>query len=391
MHCVFTGLSGVPYKKRACDLRLLSLAQGLIATGDEVTILNRVPMITDQDRRDAGKLPERLVIHELFRDRPGGPGRAGLAPFLLASFFLEYLWLLRENRARPIDIIHVYTGHFIDILHYYLISRLIGAKLVYHYVELRSAKAQKGLYHWANARLVDRLGHRFFDGAIVISDFIAGHLERQADGLPTLKIPPVCDLAYFDAISSRVAAPARDYILFCGSAYYAEPIELIIESYKASTLLPHCKLYLVLSGSTEALHRVKKDLPESAVILSGLPYPDLLELYFGARALLIPVRNTPEDVARFPNKICEYAASRGVIVSTAYGEVARYFANDDNALIADDFSVSSYTRQLNRLLEIGPLESDRIRARAYRTCRESFAIEAYQDILHDFLLGVTRT
>ena len=124
------------------------------------------------------------------------------------------------------------------------------------------------------------------------------------------------------------------------------------------------------------------------IVLTGLPYEDLVKLYLGAKALLIPLRNSTEDIARFPNKICEYTASRGLVITTNYGEVKNYFNDNYNALIADEFSVNSYSGKLNQLYEINDTQLEVMRNRSYEVCRKNFDIEVYKDELHSFLLKI---
>jgi len=41
MNIVFLGLAGVPYLQRACDTRIMSLANIIASNGDKVTIFNK--------------------------------------------------------------------------------------------------------------------------------------------------------------------------------------------------------------------------------------------------------------------------------------------------------------------------------------------------------------
>lgn len=389
MNIVFTGLSGVPYKKRACDLRLLSFAECFVATGNDVTILNRTPIISENDKKEAAIISDKIRISELFNNGHVIKTSIQNACFLILSFFAEYIWFISNKRKKRIDIIHVYTGHFIDFIHYFFISRFIGAKVVYQYVEVRTAKNNKGIYHKINSYLVDNFGYRFFDGVISISDFISDKLKVQSEKLLVIKVPPICDITYFDRLSKQYDYKVeKNYIVFCGSANYLEPIKLIIDSFKMSNIYSEYKLYLILSGSEDSLIHVKKMLTKSMSILNGLPYSELVRFYLGAKALLIPLRNTTEDIARFPNKICEYTASRGVVVTTGYGEINNYFIDNYNALIAEDFTVDSYTTKLNQLFEKNDTQIEGLKNRAYDVCRKNFDIEVYKNELDKFLLNI---
>ena len=388
MNIVFTGLSGVPFKKRAVDLRLISFAKSFIDAGNSVTILNRVPIVRTKEKSDDGMISSNMKITELFQLKREVKNTIEYAVFFILSFFAEHFWFFRNNKERKIDIIQVYSGHYIDLIHYFLISRIIGAKVVYQYVEVRTAKSKSNLYHKINSYLVDSIGYKLFDGVISISDYITEHVKNKSEKLPIIKVPPICDIEYFNLILKKHTKPDIEYILFCGSADYFEPIKLIIDSYNASKLNPKIKLYLILSGSESSLNRVKSLLSNSMYLFSGLPYSELINLYIGAKALLIPLRNTIEDIARFPNKICEYTASRGVVVTTAYGEIINYFEDNYNALIADDFTVDSYTEKLNNIIEFSECELESIKKQSHIVCFDNFDIAVYTNKLHNFLLNV---
>ena len=50
--------------------------------------------------------------------------------------------------------------------------------------------------------------------------------------------------------------------------------------------------------------------------------------FFNSEALLIPLRNTIQDIARFPNKLSEYVGVSGLIITTDVGEIKDYFINN---------------------------------------------------------------
>ena len=78
-------------------------------------------------------------------------------------------------------------------------------------------------------------------------------------------------------------------------------------------------------------------------MFSNLTNRALNDLYKNAIALLIPLRPTLQDEARFPHKIGEYLASGNPVISTNYGEVKHYFQDGHDMLIA-----SRYDKELVR-------------------------------------------
>lgn len=376
MRIFFVGLGGVPYSKRAGDIRLRFLADALVSGGHEVSVLNRLPFPkTDES---LGKFTK---VIELF------PHETRLTLWIrFCAFFREICAVFTENRQKKIDVLHVYTGHFIDFLFYFVLSRAIGAKVIYSYVEFRSRISRQNLYHRLNGYLVDRWGMRFVDGMIPISFFLAKHAARYRKSLPMCKIPPICDFEQFSDVHSKTGPTKGEYILFCGSAEYREVIDLIKNAYDESPKLKErAKLKLVLGGRLSARETLRREYPSEIEILSGLPYEELLTEFRGALALLIPMRDTIQDLARFPNKICEYVATRGLILTTKYGEIPFFFEDGKTALIAEDFSVEALRLKMEELALMSQGECDAIRERCYEMGKRSFDFKAYVEPLNQLL------
>jgi len=385
MNIIFVGLSGVPYKKRACDTRLLSFANAFVKKRNDVTILNRLPICYKEENKIDKGLSAKIKIVELFKQNKIN-GTISLVYFTIFSYLKESIWLFNENKKNQISVLHLYSGHYFDFWYYHLISRIIGAKVVYQYVELRSSHNRKGLYHKINGILCDKLGYKLFDGTITISTYIENMLHKCSPSLPTIKIPPICNVSYYDHVEKLITK--KKYILFCGSSEYVEVIKLIIDAYRLSIISKTHGLLLVLSGSEESKRKIENYSIKGITIKSGLNYKDLVKLYQGASALLIPLRNSVQDKARFPNKICEYSACRGVIITTNIGEIPYFFKDGKNALIADDFTAKSISNKLNILANMNDIDVLRIKDASYHTCISFFDISVYSDLLDDFLKNI---
>lgn len=151
MKIVFVGLAGVPYAGRACDSRLANMAN-LLAEKASVEILNRYSSIRD-DVLSGIKLSDDVLCDEIIKPRK----TSGIATFLfyVLSLLIEPFSILESHKREKVDWLHLYTGHYIDFVIYRVIAKLIGAKIVYEYVEYRSEKPAYGLYHKINNYLCD--------------------------------------------------------------------------------------------------------------------------------------------------------------------------------------------------------------------------------------------
>lgn len=378
MKIVFVGLSGVPYAGRACDSRLANTAN-LLAKNATVEILNRYSSLTKKSLSGI-ELSDKVMCTEIIKPRKT-KGINTLFHYVL-SLLKEPLAIFKSHRKEKIDWLHLYTGHYIDFVMYRLIAKLIGAKIVYEYVEYRSEKPAKGLYHRINNYLCDFQGAKLWDACIAISNYLKEAALKVNPKLPVIKVTPIGDFGLFEANVKSVDVK-DDYVMFCGHAGYFDVVKFIIDSFNTSEIRKTKKLLLVLGGNSDQVERVQK-YDNNCIIKSKLPYDELIALYKHAFALMIPLRDTIEDVARFPNKICEYTASHGLIVTSANGEMQYYFKNGENAIVADECTVSAISHRLDEVAK-GNYDIDKIRENAYQTGVENFSMEAYKDNLYAFL------
>ena len=301
MNIVFVGLQGVPYFGRACDPRLANTANLLAEDGD-VAMVNRYSSLNHKTM-DGIKLANKVKCVEIIKRRKTG----GLATMLLFvwSILCEPFSLWKLHRAKKIDYLHIYSGHYFDFVLYKLFAKMIGAKIVYEYVEYRTEKTSNpNLYHRINNRLCDFHGAKIWDSCIAISNFLEQKAKEVRKDIPVIKVTPLCDFDLFEANKDEVDVK-EPYLMFCGSAGYFDVVKFIIDSFNNSTTKNSKKLLLVLSGSDAQLDRVR-EYEANAIIRTKLPYNMLVAYYKHAFGLMIPLRNTTEDIARFPNKVCEY-------------------------------------------------------------------------------------
>jgi glycosyltransferase involved in cell wall biosynthesis len=115
-------------------------------------------------------------------------------------------------------------------------------------------------------------------------------------------------------------------------------------------------LYLVINGTDADKAQIKNYIDNTAKkdkikMFSKLPESELNSYYKNSIALLIPLRNSYQDIARFPHKIGEYFASGNPIISTNYGEVKFYFQDRKDLLLAEEYDVDQYAEKMQFVVE----------------------------------------
>ena len=346
-----------------------------------------------------------LIINKTSPDAKNNPGKAGHfegIPYVYTSVhasrpdkfiprslnkisgYVGEFALLKKKR-KTIQAAILYTSSFFELVYYRLLSAVFRFKLVIQYVEFRSSiHARKGFFTALNDRLFDNYCHRFCDGIIVISEFLKDHVRSKTDKIQVVKIPAIND---FGAKTSMPSVKRQPYLMYCGTIEYLEVIKFILEVFAGLKLQKgyHGRLLLIISGSNvknwEALRSIldREDYQDLVEIRSNIKHSELLSFYDGADLLMIPLRDSIQDRARFPHKIGEYTASKRPILSTNVGEMRSYFKNGISAILADKYSVDDYIDTLSRYLVSDELTS--IGLSGYQVGMENFHYANYEDVL----------
>lgn len=364
MKVIFVGLGGIPCGKRAIDVRIDALAKLTARVGYNVEVINRF---------SATEVPPQssYKVYDPFAKKKKSCGNLKSVFYYALSLLKEPFVIINSNRNEKIGFIVSSSGHFIDVIVYKILCKITGAKLVYEYCEYRAAVSRKGLYHEINGKLLDYYSPKLWDGAICISHYLENACKKVNPRIISTIVYPLCDFGEY----ANVKAIQEDYkyIMFCGSVEYAETLSVVLEAYKKSLVRDTHKLFLVLRGNQQSIEKIAQE--ESVIVKTDLPYKELIGFLKGATALLIPVDNTIRDTARFPNKICEYGAVGGLIVTVNNGEMPYVFVDNKNALVADFFTADSFANKLNELCD-NNVNLNNIRKEGEKTCKDLFDIES---------------
>ncbi|NJK98319.1 MAG: glycosyltransferase family 4 protein [Chloroflexia bacterium] len=109
----------------------------------------------------------------------------------------------------------------------------------------------------------------------------------------------------------------------------------------------------------------------------------MVNKYRNACALLIPLRDTLQDNARFPQKIAEYCAAKRPIISTRIGEVAYYF-DDNSAILAERYNINDFSEKLVYVIQ-NPEKCEQIAINSYEIGKKYFDYKSYALPLKEFM------
>ncbi|GAA3966132.1 glycosyltransferase [Mucilaginibacter dorajii] len=290
----------------------------------------------------------------------------------LKGFLNEIGTIIKGKMSGDLKAILITTNSFDNILLYSILGKLLNVQTVIDNTEYWTAVKRHKFA--LGDKLYDKYSYKIIDKVICISDFL---LEKSASKKPAalVKIPSIVDFSKFESFDF-ISKPGFEYFLFCGSAVYYPVIEFIINAFN---LIQDRKISLVLicgnggKGDYDKIDQKiaasnKKDLIH---FKSNLAYSELVGWYKGSLALLIPLRPTNEDAARFPHKIGEYCASKRPIVTTNFGEIMYYFKDGVNAFVSGEYEPQSYANALQNVLKDKNV-TEMIASRSFETGKNNF-------------------
>lgn len=384
---VTIGLSGFPFGMAASQ-KLFLMGKAIAINGSDFTVISNT-FIKETDLNK--KLEKKGTIDSVkylttspFIFSPQGVLKKIWGKFI--GILLEFLLIIKLKRQKKLDVLIIYSMSFLYTAFYGLLAKLLNISSYFVYFELRSSCTnRKGFGVKLNDKLLDKQIFRFVSGVITISENLVQQVKKYSPNKKYIVVPPLVDFDQF-----KIKRAIEDaYFLYCGTLAYIEVIEFIIDSY---TLLKSSeyKMFMVLNGSSKELEKITKKINDLGLqkqirILSNLEYDDLINYYTNAKALLIPLRNTPQDVSRFPQKVAEYCAAKNPIISNKIGEMVNYF-NDSSIVFCKGYDKAEFAEKLKYVID-NKEECERIALNAYKIGEENFDYKSFSKPLYSFLIG----
>ncbi|MCI4671338.1 MAG: glycosyltransferase [Bacteroidia bacterium] len=393
LHTVHTGISGFPYASLAAINKQISINKGLISAGVDAIVLNRKGIFSPQNHpeiSDHGNFEG--VPYFTATESPYRPGSFMKRNMLkLKAIRNELKFFKKLHKEGRLDAIIIDSQYYSSIRYYRYLANRFKVPLIYHFVELRSKLDDEGRSFSlkTEARLIDKNVHKLFDGIMAISEVLENHVKKLDPNVPVLKIPALTDYYNFQVDKNLDVLP---HFLYCGSAAYKEVIFFILDAFDKIRTPDEFEMHLVIRGTQEEKQRIydyaaSKKKADKIKFFSNLPYSELVQKYIDATGLLIPLRPTIQDAARFPHKVSEYLASHNPLITTHYGELKRYFVDGDNGLVASKYDIDEYASKMQWLVD-HPEEAREIGERGYELGMQNFHFESMGVQMRDFILSL---
>lgn len=387
---VWLNESGFPYSTNAPVQKLKLMGRALVEANVHLTVVCRRAVHRKIGTMELATRGEVDGIKFIFT--PGTPYRN---PRFLKRNLLklwgvwnEFRYIWRRSRKKDIDIAILHTRVLAAAVLYRLFLKLLHIPVIMPATEYTPGNPlRRQIGKRINDWLFYRYGYRFVDGVMPISEFLMDVVRRRAPGTLMEKVPVLSDFSRFRGLERNGSEP---YFLFCGHLDYFEIIDFILSSFESLPAEARAYLYLVVNGRRSLQDRLRDRIStlerqDSVRIFSNVSDRELSMLYFNAVGLLIPLRPTLQDTARFPHKIGEYLASGNPVITTNIGEVRHYFLDKDDALVAEHYDCRQFAEKMTFVLEY-PDEARKIGENGRRLGLRYFNYKAYGPRLKRFIL-----
>lgn len=355
MNILYLGLDSFPYGLAEVQKSKL-LCMGLIKAGCNVTVIVRRGAYPKNTDLDVCKIGSSEGVDYIYSSGTPFKSKNFITRNLLKTWgwINETLLIIRSVSNSNLDAAIVTTKDIGLLTRYWVLSKVLNFRLVLMFMEYNSefSKEKFGrvrVKDW----LFEKYGLKMIDAVLPISDLLIEIIRSKTPNKPYMKLPVLCDYSLFKPTNQKLP---KKYFLFCG-AVNVKLISIILESFdKIATTHREVFLYLVVNGPQGRLQKLHHQIDKMAhcnqvKTFSGLPYQSLIDLYLNAIGLIIPIRPTLRDIARFPHKIGEYSASGNPIITTNFGEPKNYFTDNESALICERCDAEEIAKKLTFVLE----------------------------------------
>ncbi len=392
LNVAWLGVSGFPFGLAEIQKTII-LGDALVKVGVQFTVINRKGVFERDQHTAINAAGEFKGINYVYASGiTYRPKNFFIRNFMKIKGTWNEYWFLRKMHSEDKSLIAIVSNlNFLQSFLYLIYGKILNFPVIYLYVEMPfKMQHRAGALTKVNDYLFDKLLLKRMSGALPISELLIENFQKIAPGKPILKIPTICDFESFNVSKKNTT---ESYFLFCGAFDYREIINFILDAFKLLDDSLNTKLYLIISKGSpkqyEEFNQYLKDnnLTQKTKIFSNIPFSELVDLYVNASALLIPLRPTNQDAARFPHKIAEYSATGNPIITTNYGEVTYYFKDGENALVANSYNSSRFAEKMNFIIEY-PEEAKKIGQKGKELGVKEFSHIKYGQKLKDYLQSV---
>jgi glycosyltransferase involved in cell wall biosynthesis len=239
-------------------------------------------------------------------------------------------------------VITVYTMIFGTHLYSWLLSRIIGTKLIKEISEHPMKDFQSGAFMKGVGHLKIRSELRFTDGILCISKILLEYFRTLGfEERRLIIVPSTVDPARF--IGDQHPSPLKfPYIGYFGAlTFKRDNVDLLVQAF-ASLSERYPEMHLVLGGfcSPEERKELEDLISDLGIgsrveLLKYLPREEISRYILHSDMLVMVRAVNFETQASFPSKLIEYLATAKPVISMDIGEIRDYINDGVNAFLVE--------------------------------------------------------
>lgn len=330
----------------AASNRVKLLAKGLIEHGFDVSYIGTRGANTSQSTNTKLK----GVVDGIRYYYPGLSSRRSKSWLLrriddFMGKWLSLLFFAKLKVGKQCDAVILYTRNYKEVKFWGFWANNFKTKCFLEICEWPIIYPQKRSNK--NAFLYCTRAPFLVDGAIPISDYITQQIHQLAKEknkqIPVCKVPILVDQTLFTSTPSPFKGN-KAYLLYSGSLAYSDIILLILKTFVLLKKEGFSKKLIITGNISKEKHGaiinfIEKNGLTHLIAFSGYlndnEYSNKLK---HASALLAPLPDDMQTMARFPTKLAGYLASGNPVITNEYGEAKKLLKHKENAILLNSFT-----------------------------------------------------
>lgn len=352
MHIAFLLNSfGFPHGKAATE-RVRLIGKALVEHDARVTVL--CTRNTERHKEAINKISKGIYEGIKYIYTSGSTSRPdsfiGRRIVDIRGLFSGLKWILSQRGKEKVDIIYNFTTIQRVTLCRFLFSSLATILRIPFVLEINELP-------WLlqeKCRKLDRyINPLYFSaGGIVISDYLMNYTISNSNhkNYNCLDLPILIDTNEYSVSKTKI----ENWVTFAAAPGYIKELEFILNAMLLVwQVFPQVELHLLGGHSKEQIRACRyNDNHKENIVSHGYVSKDIYrQILSQSYILLVPLFDDTRSRARFPTKIAEYLSTGRPLLTNSAGEINRYFTNDENAFIAESYSVESYSASIIKALE----------------------------------------
>ena len=395
MHVVIIGSSiGYPIGV-AATARMRCFAKGIISAGENVEIFNTLGISAEYtNTRVAAKGVHDGVSYTFCSGSSIRP-KSNLSRVFekYRGFFVSVATLVSRKIHGELDYLIVYSRNPRFLRKYAWLCKLLRVPIIQELGEWPEAIAATKGTTGNRAKRFTAAVLKYADAILPISHYIDEQIciKSGENKKPSLIVPVL-----FDGDYAQQNFEQEDYVLYTGSADYLDLAEIVLDTAREiKKTIPTFRMKITGFGKERNVKRFK-DLIREYRLETNIQYlgyvddDELARLVGSATALLAPLPESLQSIARAPTKIAYYMASGRPVVTSNTGEIKYYAKDGENAYV-----VSSECRAKDMAEKIVSIFADPSKANEVGENGRMYAINNFHykvqgQRIVDFLRGIVR-